>query len=36
MKGMLVNLFKKGDPDPADPDNYKGICLLGITGKLFG
>ena len=32
-ESMIVSLFKKGDQE--DPDNYKGITLLNVVGKLF-
>ena len=32
-EGMIVSLFKKGDQE--DPDNYRGITLLNVVGKLF-
>ena len=30
---MIVSLFKKGDQE--DPNNYRGIMLLNVVGKLF-
>ena len=30
---MIVSLFKKGDQE--DPNNYRGITLLNVVGKLF-
>ena len=32
-EGMIVSLFKKGDQE--DPNNYRGITLLNVVGKLF-
>ena len=32
-EGMIVSFFKKGDQE--DPNNYKGITLLNVVGKLF-
>lgn len=32
-KGVVVNLFKKGDK--TDPGNYRGITLLSTVGKVF-
>ena len=29
-EGLIVNLFKKGDPG-----NYRGITLLSVVGKVF-
>ena len=31
-KGLIVNLFKKGDRE--DPGNYRGITFLSVVGKL--
>ena len=32
-EGLIVSLFKKGDRE--DPDNYRGITLLNVVGKLY-
>ena len=32
-KGLIVNLFKKGDRE--DPGNYRGITLLSVVGEVF-
>ena len=32
-RGLIVNLFKKGDRE--DPGNYRGITLLSVVGKVF-
>ena len=32
-EGMIVSLYKKGDQE--DPNNFKGITLLNVVGKLF-
>ena len=32
-KAIIVPLHKKGDP--SDMDNYRGISLLGVLGKVF-
>ena len=31
--GLIVNIFKKGNRE--DPDNYRGITLLSVVGKVF-
>lgn len=31
--GMIISLYKKGDV--GNPDNYRGISLLTIIGKIF-
>ena len=31
--GLIVNLFTKGDKE--DPENYRGITLLCVVGKVF-
>ena len=32
-KGLIFPLFKGGDK--RNPDNYRGICLLSIVGKVY-
>ncbi|ESO90491.1 hypothetical protein LOTGIDRAFT_123347, partial [Lottia gigantea] len=32
-KGCIIPVFKKGDVN--NPDNYRGITLVGCIGKLF-
>ena len=32
-EGLIVNLFTKGDKE--DPENYRGITLLCVVGKVF-
>ena len=32
-EGLIVNIFKQGDRE--DPDNYTGITLFSVVGKVF-